>query len=515
MLTTFPITHSLQELTYCGISEIENRCKLCVSNSDINCQSILMKLFKRSGLILSKHVESNSLNSTACTTHLKCLLQGLRENSKCELNTPSICEILSELDSLKELRVPLKDTQEYNYECVICLFSTIFAFSRSETNVSSINKNLAMKNFTEILEKFFVNVMGLNMSRNSSDDVSRNENYIETQKSSSKKVNISELSVQEIMRNSRLNWSETDEKLFYKKLFPLIIFNFVLVLVSFVLNGALLFIFILNKQLCTDSNLMNLNLTIAHTIFLISDAIFSLVPSIWELFFVSPIPGLIWNAVICASVYSASALSIERYVAVVRLTRFYTTRRGSRTRYGLSVICIVWILSVLISVPPTALNPYNNFRILSIYYFIFQFVIPMITIAVFTALTSRYLKRSILTIPGETAANEAIKRSRAKTATILVIICVIFCFSYMPSYLVMLLSSVFEIMSDECFMYVAYVTCSFFFVNICFNPISMYILSQTFRGYFDRYLFCCRCVRYPIKRKSSSISAGEEDVLIN
>jgi hypothetical protein len=130
--------------------------------------------------------------------------------------------------------------------------------------------------------------------------------------------------------------------------------------------------------------------------------------------------------------------------------------------------------------------------------------------AAFSILTARRLHDSTRDVPSQ-LCNANTEQSRKRSARVLRALTLAFLISYVPNFTWNFVDYWFE---DELFELPDIVSVSIdnvayhlLFLNVCFNPMALYIVSSTFRKAFVMYMFrCCSKVKR-IQRSSNCVSA--------
>ena len=129
-------------------------------------------------------------------------------------------------------------------------------------------------------------------------------------------------------------------------------------------------------------------------------------------------------------------------------------------------------------------------------------VIPIFIIGISTAVTSVKLKRSAKNMLGESSVNNNTRRNRVVSSNVLLALIIAYAVSYVP-----------------CFSYYVYVTLSnsgndfniscavyaLLFVNSCFNPIALFIMSRKYRRILSSFITCRK--KNPYINRDTSVSS--------
>ena len=134
--------------------------------------------------------------------------------------------------------------------------------------------------------------------------------------------------------------------------------------------------------------------------------------------------------------------------------------------------------------------------------FSLYFAIPIVVIAVFYYLMARMLIKSTTTMMGtddgcsaslHSNVNPYQKRqldARKKVAKVVLSFVLVFIVCWLPRHIYSIWFFMTEITYNDfwhIFKIIGFCLC---FINSCVNPLALYFLSNQFRSYYNRYLFC-------------------------
>lgn len=294
----------------------------------------------------------------------------------------------------------------------------------------------------------------------------------------------------------------------------------VILLVGLVGNGTVLFIFAQEKDVRTKYNVTIFNLVIGDTLNLLINiplhymvhysSTFGKLTGLWCHTFA--MTRFLFFAVSALSVVS---LSIQRYVVTV-----HTLWRPRILGNSFLYLVAVWVLAILVSLPE-AFNVSDRDGVCSSYSKIFRKVFSLLNfllycvtcpsiMTVFSILTARRLRNSTRDVPSQ-LCNNNMEQSRKRSARVLRALAVAFLISYVPNFTwsfvdYWFLHELFEL-PDIVSVSIDNVVYHLLFLNVCFNPVALYIVSSTFRKAFIMYIFnCCSKVKRP-QRSSNCVSA--------
>ena len=265
-------------------------------------------------------------------------------------------------------------------------------------------------------------------------------------------------------------------------------------------NGLLLTIFVRHKETRTPANTMLINLTVVDLISLVVNGLLDYLRVIfgWKFGWLScKVYFTFTNIVFAVSTYSVAMISFQRYMAVTQLPSRACHNQPQKIKYVL--IATVWGIGCLLSSPHTlTANIDNNICVTSstengsLLYttdLITVCVVPLLITAVFSGLTAYKIRRSACEIPGEVTGQQRLKHSRIVSSNVLFALTVLFVVSYAPYFFFNFIGTVLRSsIANWEFTLVNTITHFLRFVNCCFNPFVLFVLSKQYRGYIKR---CC------------------------
>ncbi|KAL1023335.1 hypothetical protein UPYG_G00039390 [Umbra pygmaea] len=232
------------------------------------------------------------------------------------------------------------------------------------------------------------------------------------------------------------------------------------------------------------------------------------------------------ETVCLASILNVTALSVERYIAVVHPLRAkYVVTRAHAKR----VIATIWGLSVLCAVPNTSLHGivtelgipesaictvvnlwvYNlTIQITTLLFF----MLPMLTISVLYLLIGLQLKREKM-LEAETGLgqdsycnvrSQQQKIRRRQVTKMLFVLVVVFGICWAPFHTERLMWSFIDTWTNnnlEVYKYVHIISGVLFYLSSAVNPILYNLMSTRFREMFKEVM--CHRPRHPVPRKQS------------
>ncbi|CAG0890848.1 unnamed protein product [Darwinula stevensoni] len=226
------------------------------------------------------------------------------------------------------------------------------------------------------------------------------------------------------------------------------------------------------------------------------------------------------------SVFTLTALSMERYAAIrnpLSLTSLRGNGSGGRgCKIRLLSCLLIWSLALLTALPSLIYTQVVEFegaasnetirvcypypkelglsysQAMATYKFLLYYALPLGLVSFFYAGMARGLLESTRGIPGEGGGrSQSQMRARKKVAKIVLAFVIIFAICFLPSHVYFLWwYYTYPRSMDNYNIFWHYFKILGFvlgFCNSCINPIAMYVMSDTFRKHFNRYLFCsCR-----------------------
>ena len=289
----------------------------------------------------------------------------------------------------------------------------------------------------------------------------------------------------------------------------------IITIVGLLGNASILFIILRHNKMRTTTNLLVANLAVGDFAF------FVLHPPLHLYYFFTmhfPLGAALCKISVFAqyasegvSVFTLTALSIERYQAIVRPMQLHTSGTPYRT---IIITVIIWILAIVIASPTLGLAEHmeeflpgydmcqglphhgKRSRAFKVVNFLITFAIPMIIITLFYCLTALQLMRSVRAPKSGVHAQcgEAQRKSRMKLALVVLSLVIGFVICWSPYYIYELW---FEFGFDpDRFSSPAMINFMWWrfpilYASSCINPIILYTISSTYRNYFSRHFCCC------------------------
>ncbi|XP_038078006.1 bombesin receptor subtype-3-like [Patiria miniata] len=289
-------------------------------------------------------------------------------------------------------------------------------------------------------------------------------------------------------------------------------------------NGILVCIVLLNPDMRSVPNILIASLGLGDFFVVITSVPFTFVSYLYNIYPFSSAVCKFANAVPIVShgvsVFTLSALSYDRYTAIVRPMQ---RRKSNAVRRTYAVAVTIWALSVTLGIPTAILAKrdvfhFQGFEIAICYALpvnltlegavpttaakvhevvrcLIMFVIPLAIITMYYMLIAMQLIQSSKAIPCEGHGDSRQLRARRRLARTVLVLVVIFAICWIPHFVYRLwFQFAFSVeVFDSLGMFILS-TGSFLltYANSCINPIALCFLSKTYRRYFARYLCCIR-----------------------
>ncbi|KAM7104805.1 neuromedin-U receptor 1 [Molossus nigricans] len=324
---------------------------------------------------------------------------------------------------------------------------------------------------------------------------------------------------------------------------PICITYLLIFVVGTVGNGLTCIVILRHKVMRTPTNYYLFSLAISDLLVLLVGLPLELYEMCYNYPFLLGAGGcyfrtLLFETVCLASVLNVTALSVERYVAVVHplQARSVMTRAHVRRMLG-----AVWGLAVLCSLPNTSLHGIQQldvpcrgpvpgsatctlvhskalYNLLMQTTTLFFFCLPMATISVLYLLIGLQLRRDRLLLLRQGAKSSARSsnrgrfqqlqdRSRTQVTKMLFVLVLVFGICWAPFHIDRLMWSSVSEWTDGlllAFQYVHVVSGVFFYLSSAANPVLYSLMSSRFRDTFREALGLGTCYHHRSLRNSSS-----------
>ncbi|GFG34895.1 hypothetical protein Cfor_07356, partial [Coptotermes formosanus] len=291
-------------------------------------------------------------------------------------------------------------------------------------------------------------------------------------------------------------------------------------------NGTLVLIFIRNRNMRNVPNTYIFSLALGDLLVIVTCVPFTSTVYTFESW---PYGDLICKVSECmkdisigVSVFTLTALSADRFFAIVDPMRKLHTAGGGRraTRLTILTAVFIWVLAIVCAMPAAVASyirviEIGNTKSINICYpypeswgevyaksmvigkFIIYYAIPLIIISVFYLLMARHLILSTRNMPGEMQGQARQIRARKKVAKMVLAFVIVFAVCFFPHHVFMLWFYSDQAAASDNFNgfwhALRIIGFCLSFINSCINPIALYCVSGTFRKHFNRYLLCIYC----------------------
>lgn len=299
-------------------------------------------------------------------------------------------------------------------------------------------------------------------------------------------------------------------------------------------NGTLVLIFIRHRNMRNVPNTYIFSLALGDLLVIVTCVPFTSTVYTFEWWpygeLICKLSECVKDISIGVSVFTLTALSADRFFAIVDPMRKLHTGGGGRRATRLTILSAVfiWILAVVCALP-VAIGSYikvlkinenkidicypfpepwgkNYAKAMVIAKFFIYYAIPLIIISFFYLLMARHLILSTRNMPGEMQGQARQVRARKKVAKMVLAFVIVFAVCFFPQHVFMLWFYSDQDAASEQFngFWHVFRMIGFClsFINSCINPIALYCVSGTFRKHFNRYLLCIYC------KKSSANGRG-------
>ncbi|KAL7826923.1 hypothetical protein AOLI_G00321320 [Acnodon oligacanthus] len=206
------------------------------------------------------------------------------------------------------------------------------------------------------------------------------------------------------------------------------------------------------------------------------------------------------------SIFTLSAMSVDRYVAIVHCRKSSSIRV---VRHALLGVAVIWVLSLAMAVPVALYQsivesqdnstycwevwPDNNRRkIYVVFTFVFGYLLPLILISFCYAKVLNHLHKKLRNVSKKSEA------SKKKTAQTVLVVVVVFCLSWLPHHVVHLWVEFGSFpLNQASFLFRVTAHC-LAYSNSSVNPIIYAFLSENFRQAYKQVFRCQAASECPV-----------------
>ncbi|XP_022914615.2 neuropeptide CCHamide-2 receptor-like [Onthophagus taurus] len=279
-------------------------------------------------------------------------------------------------------------------------------------------------------------------------------------------------------------------------------------------NGTLFFVFLRHKSMRSVPNAYIFSLSLAELLLILT--------CISTIYTVESWP---WGVILCktsevvkgistgVSVFTLTALSIERYRAVVNPLRRLQTKSLT-----VMIVVVIWLLAIILSIPDgifTDITSYTENSSSNVIHICTPFlatvtttykkyiiagkafvfcIVPLFVIASLCILMTKKLHAGVNEIPGQ-LQGQSLYQIRVRRNVARMVLCFVFLFfiCFLPLHVFFLwffFHSTAETDYDEYWHKIKIVGFCLSFSSSCINLVALYCVSGVYRQYFNRCLFC-------------------------
>ncbi|KAJ9588462.1 hypothetical protein L9F63_018195, partial [Diploptera punctata] len=288
-------------------------------------------------------------------------------------------------------------------------------------------------------------------------------------------------------------------------------------------NVMLLIMFARRKEIRTAANIMIFNIVMGDVMNLIFNLPLQYFGYYYPQYVKLNVPVCVLFVTLRCMFTSGSALSVVA-LSAQRFCATWPTFHNLRARSNLSSLTItiiyilfIWTAASSIVLPdtlgdkvcddkPIGKSGRKSAKIVTLHEFlIYCFVLPGLML-IFTLMTARRLRKSAREIPGD-VRHKFHEEARNRGAKVVTALCIVFTISYVPFFMWGRIAT--ELNLDR--FQIPYktldnITYYLLFSNPCFNPLALYVTSNTFRRPFNEYMFGWCKKRRGLERTDTQIS---------
>ncbi|XP_054263186.1 tachykinin-like peptides receptor 86C isoform X1 [Macrosteles quadrilineatus] len=291
-------------------------------------------------------------------------------------------------------------------------------------------------------------------------------------------------------------------------------------------NSIVMWIVLAHRRMRTVTNYFLVNLSVSDLMMALLNCIFNFIfmlNSHWPFgSFYCTVNNFVANVTVAASVFTLVAISIDRYMAIVRPLQHRMSRCTAR-----AAIAVIWIASALLAFPcllysSTMVKRYRNGQTRTVCYMMWPdgrypfsmaeyvynlvflsltYLVPVVAMAVCYTLMGRELWGS-KSIGEQTQRQLDAIKSKRKVVRMFIIVVTIFALCWLPYHGYFIYA--YHNNSVAASKYVQHIYLFFYWLamsNAMVNPLIYYWMNNRFRVYFRQIICQCFCFRPSLKHE--------------
>ena len=283
-----------------------------------------------------------------------------------------------------------------------------------------------------------------------------------------------------------------------------------IMIIGLVLNGVLLFIFINEQKVRTESNIMIFNLVL-NNVFMLLFYLPTNYITMYHLYNIRHASNMVYLSVqifvVSASATTLLLLNVQRYFDISRILDVDNqNNRLNSTHRCVIYSAVIWTYSTAVAVLFLFFGPYEARGLQILIYFLVYLFIFSIIMAVFNSMTARKLQRSAL--QGQ-SSNDF---SNITGSAVILHLTLVYYLTHVLYFIYSLFDTSFAESGADYFSpfpirIVIFILHIIFFSYPCLNVLALYKCSGTYRSFLNFYLF--RCWYDPEEGQYATMTSGE------
>ncbi|XP_054462480.1 galanin receptor type 1 [Anoplopoma fimbria] len=206
------------------------------------------------------------------------------------------------------------------------------------------------------------------------------------------------------------------------------------------------------------------------------------------------------------SIFTLSAMSVDRYVAIVHARKSSSIRVGRHAMLG---VVLIWVLSLVMAAPVAHYQsiverednntfcwevwPDHHRKVYVMCTFVFGYVLPLTLISVCYAKVLNHLHKKLKNVSKKS------EQSKKKTAQTVLVVVVVFCLSWLPHHIVHLWVEFGSFPLNQASFVFRMVAHCLAYSNSSVNPVIYAFLSENFRNSYKQVFWCRLPSKCPVK----------------